>query len=74
MLFECSFQLILCIGFTIAGMWLKVPSHRYRLYNGLMNEVKCMVCCYDLKYRLFYGLLYCLGCFGFVLYCFVVMI
>ena len=33
-----------------------------------------LVCCYDLWYRLFYGLLYCLGCFGFVLYCFVVMI
>ena len=39
-----------------------------------MLEKLGLVCCFSLWYRLFYGLLYCLGCFGFVLFWFVVMI
>ena len=33
-----------------------------------------LVCSYDFWYRLFYCLLYCLGCFGFVLFWFVVVV
>ena len=64
-LYHC-WGLALQINYFI--IYFKVSSHRYRLYNGLLNEGKCIVCCFSFWYSLFYNLLYCLCCFVFLLY------